>query len=174
MSMKINFKTNPKVVYLDTGRIPSHDEVTEWWEANHEGEPVPAEDSTEWWGVVTDIRDQEFDDLRCNFTSLGVCLVSGTCGTWRGPMPGGRVMPVNSLGDLLRCVSNCDSTEVYIDSEGLHVVGHHHDGTDCFMVRPLTKKGQAYWDKHPDQSQEVHDHLRDVRGYVRKVREYLY
>lgn len=174
MATMINFRKVPEVVYLDTRRIPTEEEVKDFWRNNHdEDDEFPEEGSDEYCQAESTIKSLEFDDFKDNFQSLGLCLVHGFAGLWDGNHEGGKVIEIDTADELFYCVRGCDDVKVVCDKDGLHVIGYHHDGTNTFTVKPLTKKGKAYWEHHAEQSYDVHHHLLDTKGYLKRIRYYI-
>ena len=74
--------------------------------------------------------------------SNGDCLLTGTCGRWTGPARGGKF--IRNFHDLVSCIEHLDYLKI-IDRNGhLIIEGCHHDGSDTYELKQLTRRGQAY------------------------------
>ena len=183
---KIDFTkvSDGKIAYISSD-TPKYEWFVEDWEDNHdteeEPEPVPAEDSDEFWDWVTDYSQREWDDFRSNFKygplAGTLCLVHGYFGGWQGNEDGGKVMRINTAEDLLKCIADhADRVDVWVDKDGLHISNAHHDGTDQYDVDILTEAGETWWreEREEGQDRETHAHLLETDGLTRKVDFYLY
>lgn len=66
-------------------------------------------------------------------------LLTGYCGTWHGNMEGGKF--INTLPELLSVIPHLDDFRI-IDRNGhLIIEGSHHDGSDRYELKRLTRKG---------------------------------
>ena len=72
-------------------------------------------------------------------------VVTGTCGTWQGAKAGGKV--VKGLRGIMECAASCDYIKLTDEDGALHIKGHHHDGTNYFVARLLTDRGNAWYYK---------------------------
>ena len=66
-------------------------------------------------------------------------LLTGTCGRWNGPVEGGKF--VTSKDELLDCISHLDYIKFYDKNGHFYIKGYHHDGSDSYEMKRLTKKG---------------------------------
>ena len=74
--------------------------------------------------------------------SNGDCLLTGTCGRWNGPAQGGKF--IRSFHDLVSCIEHLDYLKI-IDRNGhLIIEGYHHDGSDSYELKQLTRRGREY------------------------------
>ena len=142
--MEKNETTYPKVVLCDTTYIPDYMEYKEYCEAN-ECEPQ-GEDSQDYWDYVSEIRTMEYDDFILNMENSAQaqqsCLLTGSCGLWDGTH---EIMPY-TFGDALSAVKkaygSCDDLIVKQEDGVIKVEALHHDGRNCFEIRPLTEHGK--------------------------------
>lgn len=73
-------------------------------------------------------------------------LLTGYCGTWRGALDGGCF--IRSLNDFMNVIRHLDDIRI-IDRNGhLIIEGSHHDGSDRYELKRLTRKGYALSDKY--------------------------
>ena len=56
----------------------------------------------------------------------------------------------------------------------MKVTAHHHDGTNCFQIKELTKRGEEFAERHKwDMSdRELHQKLFNDSHYSRNVRAF--
>ncbi len=74
--------------------------------------------------------------------SNGDCLLTGTCGRWNGSARGGKF--IRSFHDLVSCIEHLDYLKI-IDRNGhLIIEGCHHDGSDSYELKQLTRRGREY------------------------------
>lgn len=139
-------KKHERVTWLDTyceGGY-SYEDYKQWCEDNEVGADVEGgEDYWRW------INEQLTWDVECFFDNLkytkGIiqqpCVISGTLGLWWGKAQIDIEMEDN-LGDAVRrCAGTGDAFEVYSERGVVYVVAMHHDGRNCFEIRPLTERG---------------------------------
>ena len=139
-------KKNERVTWLDTyceGGY-SYEDYKQWCEDNEVGADVEGgEDYWRW------INEQLTWDVECFFDNLkhtkGIvqqpCVISGTLGLWWGK-PAIKEVMCDSLGEAVKkCWGDCDAVQVTSKGGVVYVVAMHHDGDDCFEIRPLTERG---------------------------------
>ncbi|MBR7176999.1 MAG: hypothetical protein IKD26_02160 [Clostridia bacterium] len=92
------------------------------------------------------------------------CLMTGTFGSWRGPREGGKF--VNTTGDFIACIQHLDEMNIYEENGHLYVAGSHHDGSDFYELKVLTKKGYALADyNHFAHDRKLHNTLFNCNFY---------
>lgn len=70
-------------------------------------------------------------------------LVEGTLGLWWG-MPSIEPEKFECVADAIeKCIGDCNYVEVEYNDGVLNVYATHHDGTNCFTIKALSKKGIA-------------------------------
>ena len=69
-------------------------------------------------------------------------LLTGYCGTWRGNMAGGKF--IHTVDDLLSVIRHLDYIRIVDRNGHLIITGWHHDGSDEYELKLLTKKGYKY------------------------------
>lgn len=129
------------------------------------------EDTEEGWETPEDIpiervmskkysQDEfEFDWLKYELNRFiqknGVFLLQGDIGTWRGAMRGGFIF--DTFNELTKAWEDCRDIEIYDEDGHLHIRCSHHDGTNRYEVKELTKKGIEYIERHLyDDKETVH------------------
>lgn len=107
------------------------------------------------WQYRSDCLNDEWDmikyDLERHFEN-GYFVIVADLGRWNGTFPGGKVVNgYEGVAETWRC-NDYYGIEIYELLKGgqweMHVEGHHHDGTDHFVVKRLTDKGVDYYEKH--------------------------
>ena len=88
------------------------------------------------------LDDTAWEDIKYELITLlkkGCYLLTGYCGTWHGNMEGGKF--INNLDDLLSVLQHLNDFRI-IDRNGhLIIEGSHHDGSDRYELKRLTRKG---------------------------------
>ena len=92
---------------------------------------------------------REWDNFICDMDyvlSKDAYLLTGTCGRWNGPAEGGKF--IRNTDDLINCICHLTYMKV-IDEDGhLKIYGYHHDGSDSYELKKLTKKGYEFADRY--------------------------
>ena len=94
-------------------------------------------------------RRREWDDFRADVEPVfakDAYLLTGTCGRWDGPAQGGKF--IHSFDDLLDCIRHLDYVKFYDENGHFYISGYHHDGSDHYEVKRLTKKGYEFADRN--------------------------
>lgn len=147
-------KNENEITYLDTygeGGY-SYEDFVEYckdqnWDMQEDELEIPAEYSASYWEWV---RAQIEDDVECFFENLkytkGIvnepCVITGTLGLWWGRP---KVLPTkcdNLIEAVKMCWGDCDDVRVTGLDGVVYVDAMHHDGTNCFEIRP--KSGKKY------------------------------
>ena len=136
--------TYPKVTLCDTTYIPEYDEYKENCEANNI-EPQ-GDGSGDYWDYVSERRSIEYDAFVVNMQNSAKaqqpCLLTGSCGLWNGRR---EIMPYkfsNVLSAIIKAYGSCDDIIVSQEDGVIKVESLHHDGRNCFEIRPLTEHGK--------------------------------
>lgn len=79
------------------------------------------------------------DELKAHLKDFDIFLVVGTCGLWNGNFAGGKFC--RNLDEVMQCMKSCDDYEIYDENGRMYITGWHHDGTNNFAVKTLTRKG---------------------------------
>lgn len=113
------------------------------------------------WMVVID----EFD----RFTKDNTLICTGTVQRWDGYYDGGTM--IKNSYDLRELLSEYPHIKIYDEGGHLMIVASHHDGTDRFELKVLTKAGEKYYENHygdivyDDKKREVFTKLFDDSHY---------
>ena len=94
-------------------------------------------------------RRREWDDFKAAMEYVfnkDSYLLTGTCGRWDGPAQGGKF--IHSLDDLLECIKHLDYVKFYDENGHFFIKGYHHDGSDSYEMKKLTKKGYEFADRN--------------------------
>ena len=87
----------------------------------------------------------EWDDFMADLDyifSKDTYLLTGTCGRWNGPVEGGTF--ITSKDELLDCIRHLDYIKFYDKDGHFYIRGYHHDGSDSYEMKRLTKKGYEF------------------------------
>ena len=141
------------VFYDDTADYEAYDDVRAYLFDLH-GEDngwETADDVPDNW-IYDEISEQNNADWRELLHDLGrvfkedCYLLTGTCGRWCGPAQGGKF--INSTDDLLACIKHLDKVKFYEQDGHFYIDGYHHDGSDHYELKRLTKKGYEFADRN--------------------------
>lgn len=96
------------------------------------------EQTCDLWEYALNCLEELFDK--------GCCLITGQFGSWRGKLDGGKF--INNIDEFLDVIDHLDSIKI-IDRNGhLIIEGSHHDGSDRYELKKLTRKGYELADKN--------------------------
>ena len=99
----------------------------------------------------------------------GDCLLTGVCRRWNGPARGGKF--IRNFHDLVSCIEHLDYLKI-IDRNGhLIIEGSHHDGTDSYELKQLTRRGREYA-RHYDyaRDEQLHTTIMNLNFYSKLPR----
>lgn len=152
-----------KTIY-DSRDVLTYDEYLEYCEDN--GIEPKGENSNDFWNWVSETNDMYWDDMienmKCSRLDTPL-MITGTLGLWTGrhdikpvliesedygkKFSDGTVGYHNPsiLKAVLRTVTSSDYLDIDICCKDgyIEVNCHHHDGTNSFAIRKLSKKGIA-------------------------------
>lgn len=175
--MKKNTPQKPDYVH-GTFKIASTDildydykEFCDWYRDLHgKNAVIPDENSREFWNWAADTRD---DNWECDLATIEFCkqyrvpvILTGELGLWNSRP---TIVPekFNSVIEAVRRLlgTDCNDWDIsYVDGH-LEVQGHHHDGTNCFEIHALSRKGlrkaetaERNWEDIPEP--KAHDLMR--------------
>lgn len=103
------------------------------------------EDEFNWDAFVAEM-DRVLDKSDTSF------LITGTVGRWNGRASGGFVF--DTLKELSKCWRDCDYIKVEDDDGHLFITCSHHDGTNHFEIKRLTKRGEKFIEDNWDMDTE--------------------
>lgn len=83
--------------------------------------------------------------------STKLYVVKATLGLWDGIYDGGKV--IESLESAIKQTFE-DYNKIYIEGRRLKVKAIHHDGTNFYQFKELTKRGEEYYERHKYEDQQ--------------------
>lgn len=98
---------------------------------------------------IDEEQRREWDDFISDMDyvlSKDAYLLTGTCGRWNGPAEGGKF--IRNTDDLIKCIQHLDYIKVIDENGHLKIYGYHHDGSDSYELKKLTKKGFEFADRN--------------------------
>ena len=102
------------------------------------------EGSAEQIEEVIEYMNDDFGDFKSNleYSKWNVpCMITGSLGLWSGRPTIAPVLCDNLVEAIEKCFGSCDDLEVNLENGHLEVLAKHHDGTNCFEIHILSKKG---------------------------------
>lgn len=102
-----------------------------------------------------------------------IYVIYGSFGRWDGPVMGGSI--IRSYNDFMRFLSfRGDHQDVFSDDKGeFNVTQYHHDGSNHYIMRKLSKRGlERYWNHMSNVGEadsELLKSLTSVKDYTRKA-----
>ncbi len=117
----------------------------------------------ELWDFIYASDDVDWDVFKSEYEkyfNTHNFVVRADLGRWNGRFGSGKIL-TNGWYDFCRMIQDYYTIEIIDNNGHLEVVGHHHDGTDYFEIRELTRKGDEYanyfhYDKsEPEDAQAV-------------------
>lgn len=104
------------------------------------------------WATIDDVDDDEiykfldaqhdddWQELEFELEKLfkhNYAIIVGTLGLWYGRVDGGKF--INNVGEFIEMLK--DNTKIYDKDGHLFIETSHHDGTNYYEMKLLTKKG---------------------------------
>ena len=121
----------------------------EYVEMCHDEEREPhAENSEGYWDDIYRHTEWDWEDFCSNMLygeyKNSRCMITGSLGLWNGRPTITPVLCDNLLDAIKKCISgrSIDDWEVKTEDGHIEVLAHHHDGTNCFEIHLLSKKGE--------------------------------
>ena len=135
----------PNYTLIDTRDCATYEDYVEHC-TDVEGRQPESETSEEFYSFVCDVRQNDWDrfmaDMRCTSQAKQEVIITGTLGLWDGKK---TIVPAkaDNLGIAVRrCTDKADEVIAYLENGTLHIVAKHHDGDNCFTIRPLSALGR--------------------------------
>ena len=138
--------------------------------------PIHEEGSDGYWADLHDVTSSDWDAFRENMKygpyKNKRCMITGTLGLWNGRPDIVPVLCDNILDAVSKCISGRGIEDWDIKTEDGHVVvnAHHHDGTNCFEIHILSKKGE----KEVDREKYLYEDFNIKPWWFKKIYGYLY
>lgn len=110
--------------------------------------------------VEDDINWDDFKSEYKEYFNTNYFVVKANLGRWNGCFNSGKIL-TSGWSDFVKIIGKYDNISIVDNNGHLEVVGRHHDGTDYFEIRELTRKGDEYangyhYDKsEPEDAQAV-------------------
>lgn len=139
-------KKKVKFVLFDTTEDFSYEDYKENCKCNNR-EPQD-ENSEDYWEYVADMRNMYYEDAMHEVKHTKELntpvLITGTLGLWDGSHTIYPQCMDNVYSAIQRCWGNgIQDMDVTFEDGVFYVNAYHHDGTNCFEIHKLSKKGQA-------------------------------
>lgn len=140
------------------------------WECHEENSPAYWEDINR---LTDDDWDCFIDNLRYSKYNNSKYMILGSVGRWNGRYDIVPVLVDNLETAIMKCLNmNGDiHYEIKLEEGKITVVVAHHDGTDSFEIRLLSKKGEreinrpCYWWNGKDYEPKK-DWFKNIYGYL--------
>lgn len=128
------------VLYTSNPDFYDFDDIKEQMQAEADGEPVC--DSAVWDEInyLLDLDWQEFTDNAKKIFNENVFLLLADCGRWDGRRHGWKI--IDGWDDFINAISYGDYITITDRGGRLLVTVCHHDATDYFELKQLTKHGE--------------------------------
>ena len=167
--MDYSYKTTTWVDTLNYDGL-TYQDYKEYCE--EEGIEAGAEDSTEFYGWLNKETEINREDFFANLKySKNVneypCYIIGHLGLWWGN-PEIKGVICDTLTEAIhKCMDGAQDIEIISDNDGeVTVKGHHHDGTNVFYIRPLTKEGIKEYETNGEYAVITNDDLGNYPFYL--------
>ena len=137
-------KNITKIIYTDDPYDFNEEEIREFLTYDEEIEDPSEDDCWEAWRWQNEL---EWDEVSYEAKrEEGIFIIVGTLGLWNGNFKGSCMVKGNLLDAFSKCLE--DYNRIYMYNKQLHVDATHHDGTNEFVIKKLTEKGENYLGEH--------------------------
>lgn len=121
------------------------------------------------WCIEETKQNTECDWENLEYTNADKNLmpffVTGTLGRWDGRPEVYSTKIFYGLSEAIKAaIGSADDYEVYLENGVVYVNGFHHDGTNCFEIHLLSKKGLDAIQRKID-NYRIHDYDFEVKDY---------
>lgn len=154
-------KKNNKKVTLYTNEITEEKvEYARQYLLEENGEEPTDSELWNFLNVEDDIDWDVFEREYEKYFNTNNFVVKASLGRWNGRFNSGKIL-TSGWSDFVKIIGEYDNISIVDNNGHLEVVGRHHDGTDYFEIRELTRKGDEYangyhYDKsEPEDAQAV-------------------
>lgn len=154
-------KKNNKKVTLYTNEITEEKvEYARQYLLEENGEEPTDSELWNFLNVDDDINWDVFKSEYEKYFNTHNFVVKANLGRWNGRFNSGKIL-TSGWSDFVKIIGKYDNISIVDNNGHLEVVGRHHDGTDYFEIRELTRKGDEYangyhYDKsEPEDAQAV-------------------
>ena len=172
----VEIEGDTPVVLYESDRDVSMEEIKEHCKVNDI--ECPEENSGEYWDMVGQFRQWDYEDLIANLKSGKLpakVIILGPCGLWYGNREIAPVITDTSDPEKFLqkfAVSGDYHLHLKYDKDGLYVSVSHHDGTNVFRIREVTDAGLRYLKRC--NRMDVPADLVTEEPYSRKIDYWLY
>lgn len=154
-------------------------DAREYLEGNGNTDPSESEIWDEVYTMDEENWADEKEQLEKFFNDGSTWLLTGVIELWRGKYPGGFLF--HTFEEMwTKATKDCDYFHLYDENGHFYIKCSHHDGTNFYEIKRLTKKGEIYYDNwnygtRPDTrtEQQVHKKLMECYStlphYANKV-----
>lgn len=161
---------NKKISIFDT-RYTDYDyaDYVDWCEINDiEPEGENSYEFDEWCIEETqEITACDWENLKYTNADKNYMpfFVTGTLGLWYGRPEVHSTRIFYGLSEAIKsAIDGVDDYEAYLEDGVVYVNGYHHDGTNCFEIHLLSKKGIDAIQRKID-NDTIHDNDFEVKDY---------
>ncbi len=116
-------------------------------------------DNDNWY----DFRDELSDFIQKNDSFL----LMGTVELWTGKHASGFIF--SDIDELSHAWKDCDYIEFYDENGHLYLRCSHHDGTNLYEIKKISKRGMQYYDNKcygDEYEQNIHQKMFTYSGYT--------
>ena len=139
------------------------------WTCHEEG-------SNGYWDDMARLTEDDWDCFKDNMAYSKFkgqkCMITGSLGLWHGNPTIVPVLCDDIMEAIERCI-NCSyqiEYEISLENGHVEVQVHHHDGTNCFEIWLLSKKGQREVERPIYKWEKDYEPKRDwfklINGYL--------
>ena len=102
------------------------------------------------WNEIYAMDENYWDDEKYHFEKFfdngSTWILSGCIERWNGSYEGGFIF--KSFSEMIRKAGqDCDYFHFYDENGHFYLQCSHHDGTNLYEIKKLTKKGEEYYDR---------------------------
>lgn len=130
-----------------------------------------SEDTADQWAVddLYDYARNELTDEIDRHAPHGIAVFADL-GLWNGRRRGIKI--VDSFRDVLALCDDLMYVTIETTPQGLTVYAPHHDGTNVYTLRALTKAGANRWSDYDDELEQslIHGSPRTLRRYTKNIK----
>lgn len=137
-------KKNNKKVTLYTNEITEEKvEYARQYLLEENGEEPTDSELWNFLNVDDDINWDVFEREYEKYFNTNNFVVKASLERWDGRFNSGKIL-TSGWSDFVEIIGKYDYISIVDNNGHLEVVGRHHDGTDYFEIRELTRKGDEY------------------------------
>jgi len=164
-------KTHETVLYDTTNHTERYDEARDFLFATRADEfdwktdnDVPEKMIYDEMSFMQSLDYQYFQDKMNELIAQNTCIIMGTCGRWNGRVSCGRF--IETFDEFVCFVEHLDEIKI-VDKDGrLIISGYHHDGSDEYELKILTKKGFSFAEAHHfEHTKALHESIMTNNDY---------